>query len=243
MTHRGPDPHVPSEDPASGPRSDGPVPVAPWPAGPTVRALMITSLDGAAAGPDGLSGSLGGPADRALLSDTRASADVILVGRATAVAEAYRAVRLPTPDRRSRGQEPRARLAIVTGAGLDRGMPAFADPEAPPLVVTSARGARAMPWLAASEVLVAGEDDVDLPSVVARLGGVGLGRIVCEGGPSLLGALLRADSIDEIALTLAPLTVGGGPGLVRGPLPTVRWALAAHPVHEGYLFLHYRRHG
>lgn len=208
-----------------------------------MRAMMITSLDGVAAGPDGQSGSLGGAADRALLSDLRATADVVLVGRATAQVEGYRPVRLPDPDWRQPGQQPRARLAVVTGGGLDPGMAAFADGAAPPLVVTSEAGARALPWVPPEDLVVAGADRVDLTVAVAGLARIGLGRIVCEGGPGLLGSLLRGRLVDEICLTLSPMTVGGGPGLVTGGVPVDRWDLTAWPMREGFLFLHYRRHG
>ena len=49
-----------------------PTPPAGW-----VRASMICTLDGSATGPDGLSGSIGGPADRAVLSALRGLADVV----------------------------------------------------------------------------------------------------------------------------------------------------------------------
>ncbi len=54
---------------------------------PWVRANMIESADGAAA-VDGLSGGLGGAADREVFGLLRALAGVILVGAGTARAEA-----------------------------------------------------------------------------------------------------------------------------------------------------------
>jgi len=37
----------------------------------------------------------------------------------------------------------------------------------------------------------------------------GLGRIHCEGGPSLFGSLLQADLIDALCLTVSPSLEGG----------------------------------
>ena len=56
---------------------------------PYVRANMVTSLDGAAQGPDGRSGTLSSPADKRVFAMLRGLADVILVGAATARVEKY----------------------------------------------------------------------------------------------------------------------------------------------------------
>ena len=51
----------------------------------------------------------------------------------------------------------------------------------------------------------------------------GVETLLCEGGPTLFGALLRAGLVDELFLTLAPSLVGGasGPAVVSGPPPEV----------------------
>ena len=42
--------------------------------------------------------------------------------------------------------------------------------------------------------------------------------VLCEGGPTILGALLAEGLVDELFLSLAPRLVGGhGPGIVEGP--------------------------
>src|SRR3954467_87 len=75
----------------------------PWPEGRRwVRAMMVTTLDGAAAGPDGLSGSISGEADKAVFDAVRREADAVIIGAGTMRAERY------GPFRN------RARLAIVT---------------------------------------------------------------------------------------------------------------------------------
>ena len=63
-----------------------------------------------------------------------------------------------------------------------------------------------------AELVVAGDDTVDLPAALAALHERGVRTITCEGGPHLNGDLLLADLIDEWALTLAPLLVGGDAG-------------------------------
>ena len=62
-----------------------PVPPHGW-----VRANMVTTLDGSTTGADGLSGTIGGAADRAVFGALRGLADVVLVGAGTARTEGYR---------------------------------------------------------------------------------------------------------------------------------------------------------
>jgi 5-amino-6-(5-phosphoribosylamino)uracil reductase len=70
----------------------------------------------------------------------------------------------------------------------------------------------------------------------------GVRSVLCEGGPTILGALLHEGLVDELFLSLAPRLVGGhGPGIVEGPgLPEPAqleraWVLDS----EGELFLRY----
>ena len=68
------------------------------------------------------------------------------------------------------------------------------------------------------EVVVAGDDTVDLASAVRRLRARGLTRILSEGGPKLFASLAAAGVVDELCLTVAPLLAGPGAGrIVAGP--------------------------
>jgi 5-amino-6-(5-phosphoribosylamino)uracil reductase len=96
------------------------------------------------------------------------------------------------------------------------------DAVAPTLLVTCAAadaGRRAALTAAGVEVLVCGDDDVDLPAAVDALADRGLEQLVCEGGPTLFRAALAAGVVDELDLSIAPLLVGGGPDLVPSALP------------------------
>jgi riboflavin biosynthesis pyrimidine reductase len=57
------------------------------PGGPWLRANMVSSVDGAAAGDSGKSGSLNNAADKRVFDHLRSVADVIVVGAGTARAE------------------------------------------------------------------------------------------------------------------------------------------------------------
>jgi len=59
---------------------------------------------------------------------------------------------------------------------------------------------------------------VDLPGALDALAARGMTRVLCEGGPRLLGALLAAGRLDELCMTLAPTLVGAAQGMVATAL-------------------------
>jgi riboflavin biosynthesis pyrimidine reductase len=205
-----------------------PVPGSGW-----VRATMIATVDGAVAGPDGRSGSIGTLADRTLFSVLRGLADVILVGAGTVRAERYRPPE-PKPDfaerRAAAGQRPAPVLAVVTRAGRPEDFPGVFPPAADSVAVLPAT-ADLPRWRAAlgpARVLVAGADRVDAGAAVAALAARGLPRILVEGGPHFLGEVVAAGVLDEICLSQAPLLVAGtAPRVATGPPGDLR----VRPVH------------
>ncbi len=202
-------------------------PREPGPDRPWVYSNMIVAADGATA-VDELSGRLGGDGDRMMFRALRAQADIVLVGAGTARAEGYRPPQrydAAQELRRSRGQQPRPRLALVTRSlDLDPGMALFDDsePETRPFVISSHRAwkERGGDVAERAEPIAAGDDEVDLADALAQLGQRGFDRVLCEGGPSLNGQLVALDLIDEWNLTIAPLLVGGDSTRAAvGPLP------------------------
>jgi riboflavin biosynthesis pyrimidine reductase len=85
-----------------------------------------------------------------------------------------------------------------------------------------------------AEVVRCGDDDVDPVQALAALRGRGLDRVLCEGGPQLLHALLAADLVDELCLTTSPVLVGGAPGLVPAEV-RARLRLLSLVEHDGEL--------
>ncbi|MCW2681176.1 MAG: hypothetical protein JWM62_2577 [Frankiales bacterium] len=182
---------------------------------PGVRAGFVLSTDGAIA-QDGSSRPLQSAADEAVFHALRAVSDAVLVGAGTARTEDYGPVR-PRPD----GQAWRAQRAlpeqpplVLVSRSLDLD-PAARCFTGPSVVVTcaAARGGDRFP-----DVLVAGEDEVDLPEAVRQLRERGLTRLLCEGGPQLLTAMLQAGLVDELCLTHTPRLLGPAPGLLTVPL-------------------------
>lgn len=191
---------------------------------PWVVLNMISSIDGAIA-VDGLSGALGNDADGAVFSTLRSLADVILVGSGTAAAEGYK-VPKPTPEvlarRAAGGQGPRPIISLVSRSlRIDLDAPLFADPDYRPMVVTAASSPadRRADIARVADVVIAGDEDVDLVAAVAMLGERVGPVILAEGGPTLNGQLVAADVIDELCITISPLLVGGSGGrmVAEGP--------------------------
>jgi riboflavin biosynthesis pyrimidine reductase len=198
-----------------------------------VRASMVATLDGAAAGGDGRSGSISAPPDVAVFGVLEALADVLLVGAGTVRAEGY-STRKPRPEftdrRAAAGQSPAPSLAVVTRSGFLPADTGLFSGEVPTYVVTTAvADLDRLRGLAGSEhVIVAGDEEVDLVDAVGALAGRGLRRVLLEGGPHLLGAALAAGRVDELCLTWSPLLVAGGaPRIAVGPPAT----LTARPAH------------
>lgn len=182
---------------------------------PWVAALMVSSADGAAT-VGGLSGPMGGAGDREVFQAVRADADAIVVGAGTVTAEGYGPVLLPegaAAARTAGGQAAHPQLVVVSGrASLDPGHPVF---DGPPVVVVHGPSAapERLAALSGRAELVAGragpDGGVDPAAVLAEVHRRGHRVAVVEGGPTLLGAFVGADLLDEVCLTLDPAVVGG----------------------------------
>lgn len=176
------------------------------PDGVWVRACMISSLDGAATGPDGLSGGLNNEPDHAVFGALRSLADAVLVGAGTARNEGYGPADVPIVLLSRRGQVPQelagaepGRVVMVVPAGAEH-----LD--------------EAEQVLGPEHVWVLGEDEVDVVALKTRMAGQGWREVTCEGGPSTLAVLVAAGVVDEVAATVVPRVLAGEhPRMLVGP--------------------------
>ncbi|TFV83336.1 deaminase [Blastococcus sp. CT_GayMR20] len=216
------------------------------PAGRRLRMNFIASLDGAIT-VGGVSEGLGSAGDRRVFRVLRALADVVLVGHGTAAAEGYRAITADSAVGRLRasiGRPPTAPVAVVSRrASLDPADGLVTGAVSPTILITCAAadaGRRAALEAAGVTVLVCGDDDVDLPTAVDRLAGLGHEQVLCEGGPLLLHASLGAGVVDELDLSIAPALVGGETRLLPAGLADVqRLELRQLLEEDGVLFARY----
>lgn len=216
-----------------------------------VRMNFVSSLDGAVS-IGGRSGGLGDEADRLAMRVMRTLADVVLVGAGTVRVEGYGGVRVGEADaawRLEHGRAPQPRLAVVSSAlDLDPQHQFFAKAVERPIVVTHAAAPedRRAELSAVCDMLVCGDGDdagqgdgaVDLEVMLASLADLGIGRVLCEGGPRLFGALMNADLVDELCLSLSPMLVGGTAGRIsRGATEMERSMHLVHAIPAGDLLL------
>ena len=150
---------------------------------PFVTLKWASSLDGRAAAADGSSRWITGPAARRDVHERRATADAILVGTGTALAD--------DPSLTARAADgtllPHQPRPVVVGR---RPVPADAAVHRHPL----------SPWF---------EPEHDVPALLATLRERGVRRVFVEGGPTLASAFVRAGLVDEYLVYLAPTLLGG----------------------------------
>ena len=209
-----------------------------------LRAGFVVSVDGRAS-IDGRSAPLSGPADKAVFAALRAVCDVVLVGAGTARSEDYGPVVSAPVLRQWRTQRGRSEVppVAVVSRTLDLDPQArLFQAEARPLILTcsAADSGRRSALSAVATVLVVGDRDVDLPTAVAALLERGMGRVLCEGGPTLLRKAVEQDVVDELCLTMSPVLAGTGPSLLDGLSRTRDLQLMHLLEHDGALMARYR---
>ncbi|MGI8414548.1 MAG: dihydrofolate reductase family protein [Solirubrobacteraceae bacterium] len=216
---------------------------------PFTIANFVTTVDGHATF-QGRSGPLGDEGDRAIFHGLREHVDAVLAGTGTLRIERYGRL-LAQPERRRRRAErdvtPEPLACVVTRSGeVPTAIPLFEEPEARVLIFSpieiDTAGA-----VAQVEVVHLDPGELTLTTVLRRLRRDHHVRaLLCEGGPTLFGALLAEGLVDELFLTLTPKLAGGGPEptMSSGPALTeleplsVQWLLER----AGSLYLRYALH-
>lgn len=175
---------------------------------------FATTADGRAT-VDGRSGAIGDDGDMEIFRRLRTQVDALLVGTNTLRVEGYgRAVKRPElrAAREAIGLAPEPLFATVSRSGvLPLEIPLFAEPEA--VVVVFAPLDAPEPDGCTADVRMVRLDPAELTLTSAlRLlrAEHGVRSMLCEGGPTLMGALLSEGLVDEVFLTLAPQLAGGG---------------------------------
>lgn len=186
---------------------------------------MVSTLDGAARGANERSGSISTAADREVFALMRGLADVVFVGAGTVRKERYGPVDLIAEHaqrRRHNGQPRTAPIAVVSRSlTFDPSAPLFAKAEQRTIVFTSESSPqeRRNALSEVADVVIAGDESVDVTTALDELDRRGLRQVLCEGGPTLLAQVVHADLLDELCLTLTP-ALAAGPALriLDGPL-------------------------
>ncbi|HLT62521.1 MAG TPA: dihydrofolate reductase family protein [Microlunatus sp.] len=157
---------------------------------------------------------LSGAEDFDRVDDLRARSDGILVGANTIRRDDPRLVirsERRRSTRRAAGLAPDPMKITITGGGaaLDPESQFFTAGDAPRLVYAATPAAPALTTALRerAEVIDAGTG-VDLERVLTDLAGRGCGRLLVEGGGTVLTQFLARDLFDELHVAVAPLLVG-----------------------------------
>lgn len=196
--------------------------------------------------------------DRFVMGLLRAVADVIMIGSGTLHASPnslwtpsgpYPAAQLSFAELRRRlGLPAEPDLAVLTGSGeLDASHPAL---ERGTLVLTTDEGASRLRGKLPRSCQIASTGPgtrVDLKRAVTLLHDRGQQRILSEAGPRIFGALVQAQLVDELFLTISPLLAGRAdghwrPGLVDDVelLPDVRVGARLLDLRQGVTHTFFR---
>jgi riboflavin biosynthesis pyrimidine reductase len=211
---------------------------------PWLRLNMVASADGAA-WLKGRSGPLSSRGDKRIFQTLRGLADVIVAGAGTVRKEGYGPV--PPHDTWAELREGRPEvppIAVISRSlALDFDGELF-DAPSRTIVITCECAPQERRELAAkrSDLIVAGEEGVDLRQAVAELHKRGLTRVLCEGGPRVNAQLSAGGLVDELCLSISPLLVGGGAARIQNGEPAqVALELSQVLEEEGVLFCRYTR--
>ncbi len=184
---------------------------------PHVLFKSAMTLDGKVATRTGDSKWISGESSRARAHEWRAERDAVIVGIGTALADD------PQLTARIAGVERQPRRVVFDSEGrlpLDSRLVRGAH-EVPLTVVVG----RAAPRTATDALEIAGADVIvatgqneptRVRSALDQLGATGITSVLLEGGPHLAGAFLDAGEVDQLALFIAPVLLGGS--AARDPL-------------------------
>ena len=203
---------------------------------PYVVLSAAMSADGYIDDASGQDLELSDAADWDRVDELRAASDAIMVGAQTIRADDPRLL-VKSPSRQLRrvaaGLPRHPRRVTVTATGdLDPQARFFGAEPVPPLVYAPETvAARITGTLSQAAVVVATpalSGRADLAWLLADLAARGVGRLMVEGGATLLAQFLAAGLADEFLLAVAPVFVADprAPRLLAGGAPAGRMRLA-----------------
>ncbi|MCP9886080.1 dihydrofolate reductase family protein [Synechococcus sp. ATX 2A4] len=212
---------------------------------PQLRLVLAISLDGRLAPAGGGAAQFGGAGDRAVLEASLAWADGCLIGaRTLRVHGTTCLIREPglLARRAAQGRSPQPLAVVVSRSGqIAPTLPFFSQPLRRWLLQAADPAPLLLP------VPPGFERRLELghwAASLAELRALGLERLVLLGGAELAGALLSAQLVDELQLTLCPLLLGGPHTWLPAAAlaaPSAWELVEHHDLGGGELLLRYRR--
>lgn len=195
-----------------------PLMIARWRQASLVIGQLGQSLDGRIATESGHSHYINGPAALMHLHCLRALVDAVVVGVGTALADDPQLTVRQVP-----GPNP-ARVVIDARGRLAASARCWQDDGSRRILV---HGGAVEPPAGVESLPIQPTAGRLLPQdILAGLAGLGLTRLLIEGGATTLSAFLEADSLDRLHILTGPLIIGSGmPGLALPPIARLDQAL------------------
>ena len=177
---------------------------------PLIRIVLAISIDGRLALPNGQATHLGGKEDRAILEQSLAWADGVLIGGGTLRAHHNTCLihnNKLLEKRVSEGRSPQPTVVVVSSQkNISTSWPFFYQPIERWLINPKEISNQCpIPKGYERQFLM----QASWSQTISQLNQSGLFKLVLLGGAQLIGSFLEADQIDEIQLTLTPKILGG----------------------------------
>ena len=158
---------------------------------------------------------ISGPDDFDRVDRIRREVDAVAVGIGTVLADDPH-LTLDDPDRqqqrRDQGRPANPARVVVDSSGRTPLDSRICDTAANTYVLVAAAAPEARRQAlreAGAELIVAGDDRVDLPAAFAELEAAGIESLLVEGGGELIFSVIENDLIDRLTVYIGSLVIGG----------------------------------
>jgi 2,5-diamino-6-(ribosylamino)-4(3H)-pyrimidinone 5'-phosphate reductase len=184
--------------------------------GPHVIVNVAMTADGKIDSVARAGAAISSSADSSRVDRLRAEVDAILVGGRTLVEGDPRLTvksdELRAQRKNSGRSENPAKVGVVSVATVAPGSRFMTTGPARRILYTTTRTPRLQIELlerAGAEVFVRGDTRVDLPGMFASLHGLGIRKVMVEGGGTIIAELFRLGLVDELSIYVAARIFGG----------------------------------
>lgn len=174
----------------------------PWPDRFWIRSNFVQTLNGKVTDPSKLL-FLASAADKEIFRFLRTTADCVIVGSHTAISQPYQKVKPTTKYLPFRATPDPINVAIVSNS-LNISLDYLSGFITAPIIFTNQKALDSNPEIQKrAQVIILGEEFVDLKNLKSAFTNLGMTRILCEGGATLHTNLINHDLLDEMNLTVA----------------------------------------